>query len=113
MSTTIFPKCAAKQTGAATPNGFTLARTCAGAAEFLQELNQNLARSLASQFTQIPGVRIAQALTEAEALAYQTPFPHFLLPELAEEKVREAARWATRQTNLRAPRELPTAALSV
>lgn len=112
MSTTTFPKCAAKQAGASNLNGFAIARTCAGAAEFLQELNQTLARSLASQFIHLPGPRIAQALTEAEALAYQTAFPHFLLPGLAEEKVREAARWATRQSTLRAPRELPTADFS-
>jgi len=37
------------------------------------------------------------ALNEAEALAWQTPFPHLLFPVLAQEKAFSARRWAGRQ----------------
>jgi hypothetical protein len=41
------------------------------------------------------------ALTEAEALAWQTPYPHLFFPVLAEEKVRAARRWVARQELVR------------
>lgn len=37
------------------------------------------------------------ALNEAEALAWQTPFPDLLFPVLAEEKATELEHWAARQ----------------
>ena len=37
------------------------------------------------------------ALNEAEALAWQTPFPHLVFATLAEEKARAAAQWRVRQ----------------
>ena len=36
-------------------------------------------------------------LNEAEALAWQTQFPHLFFPALAAEKVQEAAAWDRRQ----------------
>ena len=41
------------------------------------------------------------ALLEAEALAWQSGLPELFLVTLAEEKVGEARRWATRQEQLR------------
>ena len=41
------------------------------------------------------------ALNEAEALAFQTPFPHLFFPTLAEEKVASARQWAGRQERIR------------
>ena len=37
------------------------------------------------------------AVIEAEALAWQTPYPHLLFPVLAEEKAAEARKWAVHQ----------------
>jgi hypothetical protein len=37
------------------------------------------------------------ALNEAEAIAWQTGFPHLTFPALAEEKVRAVATWSRRQ----------------
>jgi hypothetical protein len=37
------------------------------------------------------------ALNEAEALAWQTAYPHLLFPELAVEKVQAVAAWQVRQ----------------
>jgi len=41
------------------------------------------------------------ALNEAEALAWQTPYPHLIFPVLAQEKIRAIADWHERQTFLR------------
>jgi hypothetical protein len=40
------------------------------------------------------------ALNEAEALAWQTAYPHLVFPELAFEKVRSLALWNRRQQEL-------------
>jgi hypothetical protein len=41
------------------------------------------------------------ALNEAEALAWQTPYPHLLFPVLAQEKAQSARQWAERQLDVR------------
>jgi hypothetical protein len=41
------------------------------------------------------------AVTEAEALAWQTDYPHLLFPALALEKVTVAADWRERQRTVR------------
>jgi len=40
------------------------------------------------------------ALNEAEALAWQTQYPHLVFPALAVEKVRAVAAWEKRQRRL-------------
>jgi len=53
---------------------------------------------------------LQSALNEAEALAWQTPYPHLLFPVLAQEKASAINRWAARQrTVFRASRELSLA----
>jgi hypothetical protein len=50
---------------------------------------------------------LQSALNEAEALAWQTPFPHLLFPVLAHEKASAVSRWAARQRTVRrATREM-------
>ena len=46
------------------------------------------------------------ALNEAEALAWQTMYPHLLFPALAEEKVQAVNTWAARQSSVRQGRSL-------
>jgi hypothetical protein len=41
------------------------------------------------------------AMNEAEALAWQTPYPHLFFPGLAEEKAVAARQWVTRQRSLK------------
>ena len=41
------------------------------------------------------------AVNEAEALAWQTDYPHLLFPTLASEKAQTTARWHARQRALR------------
>ena len=42
-----------------------------------------------------------QAVNEAEALAWQTPYPHLFFPSLAVEKVQAVVAWQTQQQALR------------
>jgi hypothetical protein len=41
------------------------------------------------------------ALNEAEALAFQTDYPHLLFPALAQEKIQAVSAWQSRQQLLR------------
>ncbi|MBI3868312.1 MAG: hypothetical protein HY299_07250 [Verrucomicrobia bacterium] len=43
------------------------------------------------------------ALNEAEALAWETGFPHLVFPTLALEKVQGVAAWASHQRSVRRP----------
>lgn len=53
---------------------------------------------------------LRSALNEAEALAYQTAYPHLLFPLLAEEKASQINHWAARQRRVqRASREFALA----
>ena len=47
------------------------------------------------------GQLLLSALNEAEALAWQTSYPHLLFPVLAEEKASAVNRWAARQRSVR------------
>jgi hypothetical protein len=56
------------------------------------------------------GELLKSALNEAEALAWQTPFPHLVFPLLAQEKAFAVNYWAARQRNVtRASREIALA----
>jgi len=57
--------------------------------------NKILTESLA--LLSVPERMVSLALNEAEGLAWQTPYPHLLFPELAAEKVQAVARWSSRQ----------------
>lgn len=46
------------------------------------------------------GQLVHLALNEAEALAWQTAYPHLLFPALAVEKVQAVAAWQTRQQSV-------------
>lgn len=64
----------------------------------------NIKSSLAREFGTALGGNgslLVSALNEAEALAWQTPYPHLLFPVLAEEKASAMNRWAARQRSVR------------
>jgi hypothetical protein len=46
------------------------------------------------------GQLVQLALNEAEALAWQTDFPHLMFPSLAMEKIQGVAAWHARQRSL-------------
>ena len=53
---------------------------------------------------------LKSALNEAEAIAWQTSYPHLLFPLLAQEKAAAVNYWAARQRNVtRASREIALA----
>lgn len=54
----------------------------------------------ASRFEPQPRL-IRLALNEAEAIAWDTGFPHLIFPTLAWEKVRDMAEWQTRRRQIR------------
>jgi hypothetical protein len=72
-------------------------------------------QQLAAQFERAKGNLLAElqgtlevpekifrlALNEAEALAWETGYPHLVFPVLATEKVQGAAQWTARQQFLR------------
>jgi hypothetical protein len=60
-------------------------------AGFGAELRQTLA---------VPDRIFRLALNEAEALAWQTGYPHLLFPALATEKIQAATNWSARQKRL-------------
>jgi hypothetical protein len=53
---------------------------------------------------------LSLALKEAEALAWQTEYPHLVFPALAAEKARAAVAWHQRQSQINVPREIAFAA---
>lgn len=59
---------------------------------FRNELRQTLA---------VPERIFRLALNEAEALAWETGYPHLLFPALATEKLQAATAWSARQELLR------------
>ena len=77
----------------------------------LQGVCQNLCAKLVQQIGQAKNNLVAEfrdafatreqllqlALVEADALAWQTDYPHLLFPALAAEKIEQAARWRARQ----------------
>jgi hypothetical protein len=64
-------------------------------------LKCRLKRRLATEVQgRIPEQLVNQAVAEAEALAWSTPYPLLFLPGLVEEKVLNAGHWASRQREI-------------
>jgi hypothetical protein len=62
--------------------------------------------NLVSEFKKTLGVQervIQLAVNEAEALAWETDYPHLVFPSLALEKINGAAVWQQRQQLIRRP----------
>jgi hypothetical protein len=77
------------------------------------QLRERLIEKLSNDaYGLVPEAMVEQAVLEAEALAWSTPYPLLFLPELAEEKVNNAGRWALRQHQVLArQRALATVAI--
>jgi hypothetical protein len=74
---------------------------CRTAARKLKHLEEQLAEKLAAEVEGImPRQLLRQAMNEAEALAWTTPYPLLFLPDLAEEKVQSARQWTSRQQQI-------------
>ena len=69
---------------------------------------QDAKRELINQFRSVFAGQeklLRLALNEAEALAFQTDFPHLVFPTLAMEKVQSAAQWRKQQQAILQSRE--------
>ncbi len=74
--------------------------SCRKMLDGIDRIRVGLVEDLDEASTELRGA-VHSALNEAEALAFQTPFPHLVFPALAEEKVASARQWAGRQERIR------------
>jgi len=78
----------------------TLKDTCQElCAKFVEQIGQaknNLVAEFQGAFAMQQQL-LQLAIVEADALAWQTDYPHLLFPSLATEKIERAAQWRTRQ----------------
>src|SRR5882672_1707298 len=82
------------------PNRTSFATACVnGCRRFLQQM-ERVKQNVAAEFSEsVAGYErmLRSALNEAEALAWQTPYPHLLFPTLAQEKAQAISQWAVHQ----------------
>jgi hypothetical protein len=81
----------------------TLTNRCIQSCKQLLAGIESVKTKIANDFQEtleLSGQSLQLALNEAEALAWQTAYPHLLFPALALEKVQAAAAWQTRQRSL-------------
>jgi tRNA nucleotidyltransferase/poly(A) polymerase len=78
----------------------TLKDTCQElCAKFVQQIGQ-AKKNLVAEFRDAFATQeqlLQLAIVEADALAWQTDYPHLLFPALATEKIERAAHWQARQ----------------
>jgi len=72
---------------------------CQKLAAQIEQTKKDLVAELQGAF-EVPEKLFRLALGEAEALAWQTDYPHLVFPDLAMEKVRAVVAWHTRQQSL-------------
>lgn len=84
----------------------TLAHVCLGHCRKLLTQIEQTKDAILAEFSETFAAHehlLRLALNEAEALAWQTGFPHLVFPTLAAEKVESVAVWHARQQSLRKP----------
>ena len=74
--------------------------SCGALFRRLEGLKDQLLREFGGKLKQQDRL-LRAALNEAEALAWQTPYPHLFFPVLAQEKAISAHNWAQRQREIR------------
>ncbi len=81
----------------------TIANRCVQSCKKLLAAIEQTKNKIATEFKETletQGQLFQLALNEAEALAWQTAYPHLFFPTLAVEKVQAVAAWQTRQQSL-------------
>jgi len=95
-----------------TPNrttGATLKQACLGACGKIAAQVSRAKAAIFAESRQLLGAperMLKLALNEAEAVAWQTEYPHLFFPELALEKVQAVATWNRRQSAVRSTSRL-------
>ncbi len=77
-----------------------LAKACLASCQKLVAQIQKTKDAVLAEFREALGAQdhlLRLALNEAEALAWQTAYPHLVFPALAAEKAQAVATWHTRQ----------------
>jgi hypothetical protein len=85
-------------------SGRSFARVCLSACKRLLAQIQKTKDAIFNEFRKSRAAhdRLLQlALTEAEALAWQTEYPHLVFPVLAREKAEAVVAWQTHQHSIR------------
>jgi hypothetical protein len=80
--------------------GPSIARICAAGCENVREAVAGAKENLLTEYRALVGEHLhllRLALNEAEALAWDTEFPHLFFPTLAMEKARATVAWHRRQ----------------
>jgi hypothetical protein len=96
-----------KQTNEAGTNAATRGTFSALCLKSCKKILAHIQKARASIFNESLGAVAANermlklALNEAEALAWQTAYPHLVFPALAMEKAQEVARWNRHQRAVR------------
>ncbi len=83
-----------------TNNSSSFAAVCLASCQKVAAQVENLKQSVLAEFQDTfaaHGQLLSHVLNEADALAWQTEYPHLLFPALALEKVQAAANWQARQ----------------
>ena len=81
-----------------------LTRACVGSCRKLVAQLAKAKKAILAEFTETLAAHesmLRLALNEAEALAWQTAYPHLVFPALAMEKAQALAAWDARQRVLR------------
>ena len=86
-------------TGRTTTFAHACLKTCQAILAHIRDAKRAILTE-AQETSQVHDQMLRLALNEAEAVAWQTSYPHLFFPTLATEKVREAAAWNSRQENL-------------
>src|SRR2546427_4626702 len=82
------------------PPGATPAKACLASCQKLVAQMQKTKDAILAEFREALGAQdhhLRLALNEAEALAWQTAYPHLVFPALAAEKAQAVATWHARQ----------------
>ena len=85
----------------------TFAKVCLASCQHLIAQIEKAKDAILAEFGETRGAHeqlLRLALNEAEALAWQTEFPHLVFPMLATEKAQAVAAWDARQQSIRGTR---------
>jgi hypothetical protein len=85
-------------------NGGLLRNACGSCCRKIRAQIAGVKEAMFAEYSRVfsaPERLVRLALNEAEAVAWQTRYPHLFFPALATEKVRSVAAWNARQQSVR------------
>ena len=85
-------------------NGGLLRKACGACCRKVRAQIAGVKEAIFAEYSRVfpaPERLVRLALNEAEAVAWQTKYPHLIFPTLATEKVQAVAAWNARQQSVR------------